>query len=269
MKSLAAFFLLIVCSGCFVSGARRPSPPERTPFPTVTVTTELGKFTIELDSTHAPETVAYFLDNLSAYEGSTICRLQNPQYLRLGCSSEDSRLRPPQAVAAPGISPPDEIDGRVLGLDQIDIDDSAVVHARWQREIYPRFLVLKEDGHELPAGLASWIRDFEARGDAATGSILGITELEYLQGLGYEYRDGGSAIPFNQRVVTTTGKFPGETDARFMIGLSRQPQYDGRVTVFGRIVKGWDTIERIQRLKLDKTRRSVEPFVLGNVIQAN
>ena len=269
MRSIAAFFLLIVCSGCFVSDTRRPSPAEIAPALNVTVTTADGSFTIELDPKHAPETVAYFLDTLSAYEGSTICRLQNPQYLMLGCSAEDDRQRPPQPIAASPPPPPDEIDGVALALNEIVLDDPAVVHTRWQREIYPRSRALKEDAREAPEGLAAWIRDFEENGEAATTSIQGITELEYLKGLGYEYRNGGSAVPFDQRVVTTAGKFPGETDARFMIGLSRQPQYDGRVTVFGHIIKGWDTIERIQRLKLDKTRRPVEPFVLDKATQSN
>ena len=103
----------------------------------------------------------------------------------LGCASEGSSLRPPQAVAATGTAPPDEIDGRALGLDQIVLDDSAVVHARWQREIYPRYLALQEADRGLPAGLASWIRDFDEMGETATDSILGITEFEYLQALGY------------------------------------------------------------------------------------
>jgi cyclophilin family peptidyl-prolyl cis-trans isomerase len=269
VKNVAAFLLLTVCSGCLFSGPRHPGPPEFAPLPYVTVTTDLGSFTIELDSQHAPETVRFFLDNLSAYKGSTICRLQNPQFMIFGCSSEDNRQRPPQPIAANGPPPSDEIDGVALALNEITLDDPAVVHTRWQREIYPRYMTLKEDAREMPKGLAAWIHDFEENGEAATKSIRGITELEYLQGLGYEYRSGGSAVPFDQRVVTTTGKFPGETDARFMIGLSRQPQFDGRVTVFGHIVEGWDTIQRIQRLKLDKTRRPIEPFMLGNVIQGN
>ena len=267
MRGITAFLLLTVCSGCLFLGSRHPRPPEFAPVPHVVVTTELGSFTIELDPQHAPETVAFFLDNLSAYEGSTICRLQNPQYITVGCSSEDNRQRPPKPIVASAPPPPDEIDGAALALNEIVLDDPAVVHTRWQREIYPRSRALKEDARELPEGLSAWIRDFEENGEAATKSIQGITELEYLQGLGYEYRNGGSAVPFDQRVVTTAGKFPGETDAQFMIGLSRQPQFDGRVTVFGHIVEGWDTIERIQRLKLDKTRRPIEPFVLRNVIQ--
>jgi cyclophilin family peptidyl-prolyl cis-trans isomerase/HEAT repeat protein len=77
------------------------------------------------------------------------------------------------------------------------------------------------------------IQDGDPRGDGQGGP-------------GYTIRDEFSSLPFVRGVVGLALSFPETGGSQFFITLSPQPHLDGRYTVFGRVVRGEEVLDRVQ-----------------------
>jgi len=64
-------------------------------------------------------------------------------------------------------------------------------------------------------------------------------------GPGYAIRDEVSAIPFVRGTVGMAIDGRDTGGSQFFIALSPQPHLDGKYTVFGRVVNGFDVLDRI------------------------
>jgi len=246
------------------SVALPPAAPVATPAtPRVELITTEGAIVLELDAHRAPRLTESFLKLVarspvgseSGYSGSALCRVRNPVWIAFGCVPDPTRSRPLRAVDDGGLEWPEEIDGPALGLASVRLDDSTQLHTLWQEAIYPRWRSLVDEGRTVPAGLQAWVDDLHRDGTAAEDNLLGMTRLDWLEGMGFQWTEGGSRAPFDRGAVAAYAEWPGDGDARFVLALDRVPQRDGRSTVFGRVLHGWETLERIRRLPLDKSRR--------------
>lgn len=262
---------------------RSAGPGERGDPVRVTVATSHGRFALELYPELAPVTVERFLaraddtphtvaddghagaeGGLASYAGLRVCESRPHGHLILGCRPpRDPALGPRPPRPEPPL--PDEIDAVAMGLDDRILDEPARVNWLWQQEIYPRYRELRAEGRPVPRGLDELISRLEQQGPEATASLLGKSRLWYLRALGYEFDPEGSPLRFERGAVACASYWPGEADARFMIALTRIPQRDGRATVFGRVVSGWDAIERIVSIPVDKGNVPLEPVVIEQV----
>lgn len=233
--------------------------------------TDLGPIRLELDPVAAPETVSRFLarsglgpapagvPRVSPYAGSWVCELRAHGFVTFGCAPYELAGPKPKA---PGIEPPtpDEIDGVALGLGGKPLGDDAQRDWLWQSEIFPRYVALREKGKPVPPGLAALMAALEKEGVGATARLNGTTRLAYLEALGYRYTPGRSARRVERGAVLTANLYPGEADERFVIALTSIPEREGRGTVFGRVVDGWETLAAIENVPVEKGHRPLSPI---------
>ncbi|MFN7964774.1 MAG: peptidylprolyl isomerase [Acidobacteriota bacterium] len=228
----------------------------------VVVDTTLGAFTVELDRAAAPETVRRFLAR--SYDGLQLCEARAHGYLVFGCAP--FRLDGPKGDAPHRESPLlEEIDGIAMGLDRQPIDVPQPIEWLWQQEVFPLYLQLRDKGRPIPAGLETLIEAARTKGTAAIEQLKGKSRLWYLTQLGHRFTEGRSAARFSRGAVGVAAFWPGAGDERFVIALTDLPERDGRATVFGRIVDGWDTLDRIEMLPVDKSHRTLTAVFLNAV----
>lgn len=77
-------------------------------------------------------------------------------------------------------------------------------------------------------------------------------------------------------VLSMANKGPNTNSAQFFITYERQPHLNNVYTVFGRLLQGWDVLDRIEKLpsvggskKSMKNRPVDPPVILGVTIHAN
>lgn len=228
--------------------------------PRVRVTTSEGSFTVELDAKRAPAHVAGFLsrvgDDVNApdrYVGSVLCTARADGFLVFGCRPRVRAEARPEPLE-PAAPIPDEIDARALGLHTRMLEDRREVDWLWQQEIYPRHRALAESGRPIPEGLAALVGTVRTGGPQAAWRVLGRSRLWLFEQLGFVYRAGASGAAVEPFVLASANVWPGESDARFLVPLTRMSERDGRATVYGRVIEGKDVLDRIARLPSSRAR---------------
>ncbi len=241
----------------------RPAPAA----PKVVIETDHGAFSVELYPRWAPQAVSRFLargglgppppgtPEAAPYAGSMLCEERAHGFLVFGCLPwSPGDVTPPRA---PGREPrqDDEIDGKAMGLAGQRISNPVEEGWLWQREVFPRYLRLHDEGKTIPAGLESLVDAVRRRGIAATSVLDGMSRLAYLEALGYRFERGGSPLRVLKGCLATANFWPGEADERFLLALADLPERDGRATVFGRVVAGWETLDAMEKIPVDKSHR--------------
>lgn len=263
--------IAILVSGC--ASAPPPRSARESPHPRVVVKTDAGSFTVELRPDLAPRHVARFLrwaegrggrNGAKSYVGSGICEARGGALIVLGCFAPESRFsRPGPSGEAERL--PEEIDRVSLGLADKRITEFKDVDYLWQREVFPRAIKLEETGREIPPRLAEWVAAVRERGEEAVPLLQDISWHDYLGGMGYAHRPGASAMPLVRGALASANYWPGESDERFMIALTRIPERAGRVTVFGRVVDGLELVEEIAARPVNRVRVPREPLVIESL----
>lgn len=230
----------------------------------VLVVTSSGPFTVELYPERAPRTVARFLarsglaplpegiPNAAAYGGLILCESRAHGFLVFGCVVEPP---PPGGKPYPPVNEPpqaDEIDAAAMGLSRRTIAGNPERDWLWQQEILPRARVLEDSGRPVPDGLRSLIDAVRRDGTAAFARLDGLSRKAYLEAIGYRFTPGASPYRVLRGALATATVWPGEADGRFLVALADLPERDGRATVFGRVIGGWDTLDAIARIPVDQ-----------------
>jgi peptidyl-prolyl cis-trans isomerase-like 3 len=58
--------------------------------------------------------------------------------------------------------------------------------------------------------------------------------------------------------------------SQFFVCFAPQPQLDGKNTVFGKIIDGFDTIDKLEKVKVDSKGRATEKVIIESVtVHAN
>ncbi len=241
----------------------------------VTIHTDQGDLRAELFPNLAPETVRLFLarakgapavgaPTVAAYSGTQVCETRGSAHVVFGCQPFENTGPKPHAAKL-GPQAPDEIDGRAMGLGAQMLNDMKTVHALWQLEVFPRYTQLSDSGKAVPARLAHMFDEFLHKGSDAEDMLLGKTKLFYLEAMGFTYHDGLSPLRVTKGSLATFTMWPGDADERFLVALDDLTERDGRATVFGRVVEGWDVLDRIQRIPTDKARRPETPVRITGI----
>lgn len=240
----------------------------------VRILTSSGSFTVEMDREHAPQAVARFLARagleavpaglveVAPYRGLTLCESRAHGFLVFGCLPYDPSAG--QVPRAPGKEPPvdEEIDATAMGLARRKIASVAQRDWLWQREIFPRTWKLEEDGRPIPPGLRELTAAVKKEGTSAMSRLDGMSWRSYLEAVGYRFTRGGAARRMVRGALAAANFWPGEADERFLLALADLPERDGRATVYGRIVEGWETIDAIAAIPVDKGHRPRRPVTI-------
>ena len=65
-------------------------------------------------------------------------------------------------------------------------------------------------------------------------------------------------------------KGPNTNGSQFFVTFAPQPHLDGKNTVFGRVLSGWDTLDALEAVQADaKGRPASKPVITSITIHAN
>jgi peptidyl-prolyl cis-trans isomerase-like 3 len=71
-------------------------------------------------------------------------------------------------------------------------------------------------------------------------------------------------------VVSMANKGPGTNGSQFFLTFAPAPHLDGKNTVFGRLLEGWDVLDKLEAIPVDKKNRPQELVKIESVqIHAN
>ncbi|KAI8910826.1 cyclophilin-like domain-containing protein [Gorgonomyces haynaldii] len=71
-------------------------------------------------------------------------------------------------------------------------------------------------------------------------------------------------------IVSMANKGPNTNESQFFITFGKQTHLDGKYTVFGKLIDGFDTLELIENQPVDAKNKPLSPIVLERVtIHAN
>ncbi|KAH0003720.1 hypothetical protein KCU78_g13749, partial [Aureobasidium melanogenum] len=80
-----------------------------------------------------------------------------------------------------------------------------------------------------------------------------------------------SQLKHNQRgILSMANKGPNTNGSQFFLTFDKAPHLDGKNTVFGRVIEGWDTLDKMESVQVDKKNRPKDPIRIQSVhIHAN
>lgn len=61
-------------------------------------------------------------------------------------------------------------------------------------------------------------------------------------------------------------KGPSTNGSQFFLIFDKAPHLDGKNTVFGRLIEGWDTLDKMEEIQVDKKSRPKEEVRIQQVI---
>merc|ERR1711939_217797 len=104
-------------------------------------------------------------------------------------------------------------------------------------------------------------------GSPASGTIKESTSV---YGSMFEDEIKSSLRHHARGVVSMANKGPGTNGSQFFITLAPASHLDGKNTVFGRVLEGWDTLDKMEEVPVDKKSRPQTPVKIEKVrIHAN
>lgn len=255
--------LCILTAGIGWTGEKKPKEN-----PVYVIQTTLGNIELELFQNETPKTVANFIglaEGTKEFKDSkTGKKVKRPYYNGLifhrviknfmiqgGCPLGNGRGGPGYAFA-------DEIDATALGLDKIKAFDSKkgphrFLMIRSQEEfqrnlLAPLFRAMDINSQEE---LNQRKKEFEARLDK-------LTLKEAYENMGYVYTENGSEHPPVRGMLAMANAGPNTNGSQFFITLVDTDWLTGKHTVFGKVVKGMDVVDKIGAVEVDSGKKPVK-----------
>ena len=236
--------------------------------PVYVIQTTLGDIDVELFQNETSKTVANFIglaEGTKEFEDSqTGKKVKRPYYTGLifhrviqnfmiqgGCPLGDGR-------GGPGYTFADEIDATALGLDKIKAfgpqkGPHRFLMIRSQEEfqrsiLMPLFRAMNINSQEE---LDRRKKEFEARLDK-------LTLKEAYENMGYVFSEDGSEHPPVRGSLAMANAGPNTNGSQFFINLVDTDWLTGKHTVFGKVVKGMDVVDKIGAVKVDSGQKPVK-----------
>jgi len=76
-----------------------------------------------------------------------------------------------------------------------------------------------------------------------------------------------SSLRHNARgTLSMANKGPGTNGSQFFVTFDKAPHLDGKNTVFGRVLEGWDTLDKMEEVAVDKKNRPKEEIRITEVV---
>nr|POE46764.1 peptidyl-prolyl cis-trans isomerase-like 3 [Quercus suber] len=100
-------------------------------------------------------------------------------------------------------------------------------------------------------------------GSPATGSPK---DSESVYGGMFEDEVKSSLRHHTRGILSMANKGPGTNGSQFFITFDKATHLDGKNTVFGRVLEGWETLDRMEAVAVDKKNRPLESIKIEKVI---
>lgn len=236
--------------------------------PVYVIQTTLGDIEVELFQSETPKTVANFIglaegtkefedsktgkkEKRPYYDGLIFHRVIQNFMIQGGCPLGNGQ-------GGPGYTFADEIDATALGLDKIKAFDPKKGPHRFlmirsqeefQRNILmPLYRVMNINSQEE---LDQRKKEIDARLDK-------LTLKEAYENMGYVYSENGSEHPPVRGSLAMANAGPNTNGSQFFINLADTDWLAGKHTVFGKVVKGMDVVDKMGAVKVDSEKKPVK-----------
>jgi cyclophilin family peptidyl-prolyl cis-trans isomerase len=254
--------LCILTAGIGWAGEKKQSES-----PVYVIQTTLGDIEVELFQSETPKTVANFIglaEGTKEFEDSkTGKKVKRPYYNGLifhrviknfmiqgGCPLGNGR-------GGPGYTFADEIDATALGLDKIK--------AFGPQKGPHRFLMIRSQEEYqrnilIPLYRAMNINsqaEFDRRKKEVETRLDTLTLKEAYENMGYVYSENGSKHPPVRGSLAMANAGPNTNGSQFFINLVDTDWLTGKHTVFGKVVKGMDVVDKIGAVNVDSEQKPV------------
>lgn len=239
------------------------------------IQTTLGDIEVELFQSETPKTVANFIglaEGTKEFEDSkTGKKVKRPYYNGLifhrviknfmiqgGCPLGNGR-------GGPGYTFADEIDATALGLDKMKVFGPQkglhrflMIHSQeeYQRNIMiPLFRAMNINSQE----------EFDQRKKEVETRLDTLTLKKAYENMGYVYSDNGSEHPPVRGSLAMANAGPNTNGSQFFINLVDTDWLTGKHTVFGKVVKGMDVVDKIGAVNVDSGQKPVKDVKIISV----
>jgi len=244
------------------------SEPKKKENPVYSIQTNLGNIEVELFQNDAPNTVANFI---GLAEGTkefadikTGKKVKKPFYDNLifhrtikefmiqgGCPLGDGR-------GGPGYSFADEINATALGLDKLKAMDL-------KEGPHPFLMIRSQEDYQniILAPLFQKMsitsqKELDQRHDELETELKSLTLKEVYENMGYSYSDKGSPHSPVRGSLAMANSGPNTNGSQFFINLTDTDWLAGKHTVFGKVIKGMDVVDKIGAVNVDDGKKPVE-----------
>lgn len=232
------------------------------------IQTNLGDIEVELFQNDAPETVANFIGLAEGtkefkdartgekvkkpfYDGLIFHRAIKDFMIQGGCPMGDGR-------GGPGYSFADEINAAALGLDKLNAVDS-------KKGPHPFLMIRSQEEYQniilaplfQKMGITSQ-KELDQRRHEVKDKLNSFTVKEIYENMGYSYSDKGSPHSPVRGSLAMANSGPDTNGSQFFINLVDTDWLTGKHTVFGRVIKGMDVVDKIGAVNVDVGSKPVE-----------
>jgi peptidyl-prolyl cis-trans isomerase A (cyclophilin A) len=236
--------------------------------PVYIIETNMGNIEAEMFKNDAPQTVANFIGLAEGtkeytnqktgkkvtkpfYDGLIFHRVIKDFMLQGGCPQGNGR-------GGPGFSFADEIDAVSLGLDKLKAIDP-------QKGPHPFLMVRSQQDFQRivlgplfkKMGITSQ-KELDENREKVEARLQSLTLKGAYENIGYSYSDKGSPHPPIRGSLAMANSGPNTNGSQFFINLVDTKWLTGKHTVFGKVVKGMDVVDKIGAVKVGAGSKPVE-----------
>ncbi len=236
--------------------------------PICIIQTNMGNIEVEMFYNDAPKTVANFIGLAEGtkeftdektgkkvkkpfYDGLIFHRVIKNFMLQGGCPQGNGR-------GGPGFSFTDEINAVALGLGKLKAMDP-------KKGPHPFLMIRSKTDYQRilisplfrSLGITSQ-EELDKRKEEVADRLKSLTLKEAYENMGYSYSDKGSPHPPVRGSLAMANSGPNTNGSQFFINLVDTNWLTGKHTVFGKVVKGMDVVDKIGAVKVGTGSKPVE-----------
>lgn len=274
MVSIRAWICVgVVCLSA--SGLAAGAGPEAGARPVCVISTSMGDIHVELAPKEAPETVENFVGLAQGakpfvdprtgkrvtrpfYDGLVFHRVVKGFMIQGGCPLGTG-------TAGPGYQFKDEISAKALGLDRIRAMDPAkgphpYLGIRSQQEFQGKVMgpVIRKLKIRSEA-------EFQKRKQEVVQAVQALTVKSCYENMGYVYDDTLRSRPPKRGVIAMANSGPHTNGSQFFITVADTPWLTGKHTVFGKVTKGMDVVDRIAAVPVDPKSQPIQAVTIRSI----
>lgn len=260
-------FLVILISFMLI-GASHGMVLEDQSNPVCVIKTSMGDIFVELFAKETPDTVKNFIELSEGkkkytdpvkntkvkryfYDNLIFHRVIKNFMIQGGCPLGNG-------TSGPGYTFKDEINAKALGLDKIKVmQPDGGVHKYLlvrSQEDFSRTVVMPL---ARKMGIQSQ-QEFQDQKEKIKQKLPQLTLEECYENLGYRYDDNLKSHFLERGVLAMANSGPNTNGSQFFINLVGTPWLMGKHTVFGRVIKGMDVVDKIGEVAVNNGSKPIK-----------